>query len=717
MEDLKWQERYVWYDLGYKEVYDYSEEDFERDAAKYKEKRITAVILHKGTHFIFALEPYWEDIFACIEKIVRAFHKFGIKVIEHRSYSLAGRVDNEKDWMITRWFHPWPGMKERVFSDYTVRGVNITSMAQVDGRTGLPMLTVYRSYCLCPNNPDYKKLIQYIAGRMFDLGVDGMMNDDIEYHNNACACEHCRRLFKEETGYDLPTPENWDSFYENYENEVYIRWKEFKVRSTARCLDEIVALERAKGLPKLIRPVYACMLLPRNFRNSVYEMGLKHYTNYFQENLAGAVVRYTYPYWMAESLDRYARAERFGIPSMSLFYTDTIPSVYFSWALSHTWGQMYTGALSGASGYCIEDMELSTIECPYREFEYSYSEWLGESKKYADLAVYQSLLTREGCPAGSTNPMINLITAANFSGLTTDMVFDDDSVEKLLQYPVIALNCTLMMTDENIAKLRAYAEGGGTLLIIGNCGAYNEKIQKRTPAEIAMKFGLSTKVIPCDSKKEGIFEYDGQVVYYDDMRTTCCFDSADGILKSGNVVLGVEEAIGKGKILCLLPQLDACEIDSFPLIHFDKKGTDTPLPIVTPSTIPKLRTTTGKLLRAIVREPKINVKCSSDDLLVTMYKVTPGYVIHITNITDTFALEQKEAWHEDPLLGFDGGHLIADAIDISVVYEEDTVPCVTVQTPERECRLGLDVKVLEGHLSFTIPQNFFGGYAMVTIEI
>ena len=68
-----------------------------------------------------------------------------------------------------------------------------SEMAAVDGRTGKPQINNYKAYCLCPNNPDYQRISKYLANRIFDLGVDGMMNDDIQYHKNACACEYCRK--------------------------------------------------------------------------------------------------------------------------------------------------------------------------------------------------------------------------------------------------------------------------------------------------------------------------------------------------------------------------------------------------------------------------------------------------------------------------------------------------------------------------------------------
>ena len=709
MKDLRWSERYAWYHFNYDHVFNYTDADFERDAREHAERGVTTIITFGETHFFFTFEQYWEDIFACIAKIVKAFHKYNIKVVEHRSYSLAGRHLTEDDWEQWNRSHKWerwPGMKEHVFTDYTIRGVKVSSMSQVDGRTGEPQVCYYRAHCLCPNNPDYMDISLYIAGRIFDLGVDGMMNDDIQYHRPACACEHCRKLFKEETGYTLPGPDGWDAFYENYDDPAYIAWKQFKVRSTTRYLDKIVELEREKGV-KMLRPVYVCTMVHNgNWSNGSYETGMKYYSNYFQENFRPTVTRYGYPRFMNEALDRYARAERAGIPSMSLFYPYTPPLTYFSWALSHTWGQMYTGT--------VHDKDITAVERPYREFEKKHMDYLGESKKCADLAIYQSVLTRDCRPYGEGSPQVNLMTASNFSGLMTDMVLEEDSVGILSRYPMVVLNCATMLADDHIAKLRAYAEDGGTLLLIGNCGAYTDTVAKRTPNDVAAAFGMKTPIVSCGEKKDGIFTYHGVSVAFDDMRTTCCFDTADGILKSGDTVLGVEEAIGAGRILWLLPQLNAATLETTPCIEY--RDREKPHPTAAPSLIPSLRKTIGAMLRAVVGKPQLTAVCDGSDLLTAAFTVEKGHVIHITNISETFTEVACEAWHDDPLLGFDGNYTIPNPIALSFAYDGTSVPKLMLYTTEREEGLELEATLSDGRLDFTVPANTFGGYAMIVIE-
>lgn len=422
------------------------------------------------------------------------------------------------------------------------------------------------------------------------------------------------------------------------------------------------------------------------------------------------VDRYCFQNYMMEATDRYARAQRMGIPSMSLFYPYTPALTYFSWALAHTWGQMYTGT--------VHDVDITQIERPYREFEQVHQAFMGASQKCADLAVYQSVLTRECRPYGAAFPTMSFIMASNFSGLMTDMVYEEDSVETLLSYPKIVVNCAEMLSDEHIARLRTYAERGGKLLLIGPCGAYTQSVEKRAPQQVAEAFGISAQIIPCEEKKTGVFAYEGNCVAFDDMRTTCCFSVPDGVLKSGDTVLGIREQVGRGEIMWLLPQLDGAPLDHVP---FDRTPCiefcdyDKPHPEVPPSVIPKLRATTGAMLRAIVGKPNITANCQSSDLLVSAFRVKPGYVVHIANISHTFSTEYRRVWHEDPLLGFDGGYRIPDPIEISLAYEGGSLPTITLFSTELEEGVVLEGKLADGRLLLTVPANLFGGYAMIEI--
>ena len=428
--------------------------------------------------------------------------------------------------------------------------------------------------------------------------------------------------------------------------------------------------------------------------------------NYFQENHRPAVVRYCYPTFMLESIDRYARSQRVGIPSMSMFYPFTPAVTYFAWALAHTWGQIYTGTVPNA--------DITEIERPYREFERKHPDWLCDSQKCSDIAVFQSVLTRDCRPVGGAYPLMSMMLASCFSSLMTDMVLEEDSVEQLSKYSLIALNCASMLSDGHIMRLRAYAEAGGRLLLIGLCGEYTDTAAKRAPKAIAEAFGIHTPVLPCGEQKQGTFSYNGTTVLFDDMRASYRFDAPDGILRSQEAVLGITQKVGSGEVIWMLPQLDDAPLSTVAIIEYE--DVDKPHPVIEPSPIPKLRSTTGAMLRAIVGQPQITWDCDGSDLLVSAFRVEKGHVVHITNISETFVTERKEVWHGDPLLGFDGGYQIPAEIALHLTYGKNTVPALTLYSPELSEGLRLHAAVSDGKLHFTVPANTFGGYAMIAVE-
>lgn len=62
----------------------------------------------------------------------------------------------------------------------------------------------------CPNNPEYRRFVSDQIQEICEyFEFDGMFFDML-FWPQLCRCEHCRRRFKEETGYDLPEQEDWN---------------------------------------------------------------------------------------------------------------------------------------------------------------------------------------------------------------------------------------------------------------------------------------------------------------------------------------------------------------------------------------------------------------------------------------------------------------------------------------------------------------------------
>ncbi len=98
LTDLKWAERYtfIWYNA--REIFHWTEEDFDRRAREMHEQGITTAITFSSTHFRFSFIPWWDDIHRCLANMVKACHKYGIKLVEHHSSNLRFNPLNDEDW-------------------------------------------------------------------------------------------------------------------------------------------------------------------------------------------------------------------------------------------------------------------------------------------------------------------------------------------------------------------------------------------------------------------------------------------------------------------------------------------------------------------------------------------------------------------------------------------------------------------------------------------
>ncbi|MBO4632164.1 MAG: hypothetical protein J5858_09600, partial [Lentisphaeria bacterium] len=100
-----WHDKYshFWYNAP--EIFQWTQEDFDRKAKEMKEAGITIVSTVGVTHFRWNYIPFWPRIVETIRKAVIAFHKQGIKFIEHHSSSLIYHPKDEAQWgRVTRYF-------------------------------------------------------------------------------------------------------------------------------------------------------------------------------------------------------------------------------------------------------------------------------------------------------------------------------------------------------------------------------------------------------------------------------------------------------------------------------------------------------------------------------------------------------------------------------------------------------------------------------------
>ena len=673
-----WEQGFCWFWYNDKEIFEYTQEDFDARAKELADSGITIILTFSLTHFRLSYYPYWEELNECLRKIVCACHKYGIRVVEHHSAHLTHDVLGKDGWSYldrnfftysrgTASYDNWKKIFPFLTTDYKINGVDLRRFAQIDGRTGEYIKNQYGAFSMCFNNPEYRKTyFEYLKG-VVATGIDGIMNDDVQYFGDghSCACEYCRKLFREESGYDLPTPEHWDEFFEKYDNPVYVAWKKFKFNSTSRFYRDLTAHYESMGV-KLLRPNYCSDILKHCPTCYSFDRCIDLWDFIFQENCFSAVMKQSYLDFMVEAIHRQAAGEHYGIPSMSMFYPDRPDSTYFAWALARSWGQLYTGTCEG--------MDVTPLERPYRMFEKKYLRYYKAPKKIADLSVYLSHNTRDftaNARYAYMQKMLGGMQAAYEANLGLSMVMDDYTVDQMLEHRTLLLSHVAMASDEELQKFSVYAKRGGKLIILGDFAIFDATGAKREQSRIEELLGVS--LLP-----------------------------------------DTPVSIGKGEILRLQ---FVCSADEFqPTVWSDRRVPEPPAARAVPNRRDTRAHGTGKVLRDIIKS-NFSIACENEYVTLTSYLVEDAVVLHLVNLADTIAAQDCMVEHTDLLPNFTKGAQKLPAITVTVHTSLPFLPTrAKLCTPERDEELSLSIEQDGDALRINVPANVFAGYAFVALE-
>lgn len=717
-----WQERFTWFWFCEDEILRYTDEDFRRRAKELHDRGITVAINFSLTHFRFGYYKYWNVINAAFRKFVDACHEYGIRVVEHHSASLVHNLLSQAGWgrfeadlgSYSNWtatVDTWIDVPRYLVCDPKVDGKRLEDMFQVDGRTGKISDTVYHCHAFCYNNPDYRAMyFKYMKDLLTEVPFDGMMNDDVQYFGdgNACTCPHCREQFKEQYGYDLPQPEEWDQFYGDYTNPVYIAWERFKRASTERMYRDLTTLYDELGV-KLIRPNYCSDILIGNVTSYGFDKCCDIWNFIFQENCFSAIIKCSYMNFMAESIHRFAAGAQHGVPSMSMFYPDRADSVYFAWALSKAWGQLYTGTSEG--------VDTTGIEKKYRDFEKEHSRALSAPKKLEDVAFYLSMQTRDYTKDAAERymkPFVGSMQAASLSGLGVNMAFEVDSVETLLCHPVLCASHVALMRDDELARFSEYAKRGGKLVITGDFAEFDAESRPREIDKTLSALGMSVRAKRMEKSGDITVVSGEQTAVMCDMNALYAFEGGEAIatLDDGTCV-GVREKIGEGEIVWLAANAAQSEMQES--IWSNRRQPIPPRVEAQASLRAHQLSHTGAFLNLIVGDRKLKVTCTQDELLANAYAVEDGIAVHIVNLSDTIPKEVCMVGHEDLIPNFTDGAEKLPEIQISLKTGTE-ISAAALYTPEDGAKHQLSFAQKQGEVTLTVPAGLFAGYALITLE-
>ncbi len=675
----KWDAKFGFFWYNDEEIFHFKKEDFDEKARKMAESGINIVMTFSSTHFRWCMKEHWELINECLKNVVESCHKYGIKVVEHHSSHLTWDPLSEDDWdYIERVLNKrhssmasWEGLREYVNND-RIKGTE--GYRQIDGRTGEWARSNYKGWCKCFNNEEYRKeYFEYLEKLYKYTGIDGIMTDDVQFFGfgNACACEYCTKLFKEQYGYDMPKAgSEWEEFHGDFDNPVYIAWEKFRKDSTLRFQEDVNKHFKSLGL-NLLRPNYVSGNITFNWTSYPFEKALHIWDWVFQENCFSFVIKHSWPQFLTESRHRFNMGRLKDIPSMSMFYPDRYDSFYFTWALAMAWGQLFTATPEG------EDM--CEIELVFRNFEKKHKEILFKQKKRADISIYWSYETANFCNPEKCvhiTAVKSWSQALTFAGYSTDMIFAseneiDNSAHKCLLVPDV-----MIMDDSEYEKINRFAEKGGTVVYTGRPGVKKPDGTYRTVNEIQ-------KALDMPAEPETI----GEAVVY---------------------------SLGDGRIVLLgETNLDNNYYKPFSVDRW--RGS------VDKKTLPEYKAhrmahAADKIISAYAE--KMIERTSFNELVNCYYSYdhTGGnMLVHVINTTGTLDCEIREACHSDTIPTFMENS--KKDFSIELIINVPGVQKAYLLSVEIDEEIELYTEDKNGKTLIRIPKGTFSGYGLVRIPL
>lgn len=726
-KNIPWNSRITWYYYFDRHMSDYTQEDFDKEAAEMASLGIDIVLLSSKAHFRINYYPYWDRINETLRKIVIAFHKVGIKVVEHHSCSLVHVPLTKEEWEVKKnkacrltdqgkYAAEWEQVKDWMLSDAHIDGVRVSSFMQISGATGQLVESPYDSHAVCFNNEDYRRIYFKYLESIYALGVDGIMTDDVQYYanNNSCACATCRRLFKEQTGYTMPdTTDEWNNrFFGNFDDPRYIAFDQFRRNSTIRYQRDVDAHFRSLGL-NLLRPNYISNEVLSNHTAYPFSNCADLWDVMFQENVASTIIRYSWPRYACEAVHRYAFSSYNDIPSMSMFYNRCSSDMYFTFALALSWGQLWNPSFTRTP-------DLVETERAIRKFEKQYPYLVYDQKKKSDVACFFSIKNRDlikNAAFNSMNGLVAWLQSAMFTQKTPNFVLEDQSLADWQKHKVIVLPQVFMMSDGELQRARDYVSSGGTLVVVDLCGKKTPEGLDRTPEEIRTLLGCKTRFRPIE---EFIAKVELGDQTLDEMTYCLAYENTEPIATVGDYCVMARECMGKGEILFIGAKTNLIPFQN--VIPFNRDGSS-PLfgtALIQSYSVDYMRNTIGKILDYAVDNPHISR--ISEDYLLNMFESADANhtIAHVVNIGETLSKEKDvRVSMEDPVPDFEMREKTKGNKPIKLAFSCEYAPkAVRILSPEwmmagQSAEKSIEFSYVNGTVSLQIPEDTFTGYLMV----
>ena len=386
------------------------------------------------------------DIFG---ETVEALRKRGIRPLGYLNYWTTECYNRHPDWRI-------------VGAD----GSGFRDQEGHDGRYGV---------CCCnsPYQQYFLNLVRELCGK---YQLEALWIDMVGFWRTACYCEHCKKLYFEETGEEIPVIVDWT-------NPAWRRYAQFKVKSFNRSIRQIVETAKAAN-PNVSVCIQSAAWGAANllgYNSEFYTMcdytAGDFYTGVRDQDvdckfLRNVTTNQPFEYMVPRCPDL-------------IYHTGSKPL----WQLRQ---QAYASFLHGGAFLLIDGIDpAGTLNAEvYRTFRQLRDEiapyWDHPSflkgEYLNDLAVYvnfESMFNMEqagadaSCFTEDRPPLRSRLNNLNAALAERHIQYDiltDLRLDDLHKYPLVILSEIFTLTEREIKAFKEYVRGGGRLYISGRTG-------------------------------------------------------------------------------------------------------------------------------------------------------------------------------------------------------------------------------------------------------
>ena len=356
-------------------------------------------------------------------------------------------------------------------------------------------MQTYRHYA-CPNEPAYRDYLK----RILKIGIEDLGADELAFDNimlqaepKSCRCPRCAKAFTAFLRKQYPTTEaatrrfglpdvdwirvnQWDSEAQPesltvLDDPVLQEWVRFRCESLARYANDLYDYAKSVN-PKVavlfnIKGVYS---FNRNWTNAVYQplyadrIDLMAFdTGGYDPHIdpaTGALV---------SQIRSYKMARRIGTSCEGEFSTD------LSTALHMAFGYQKPGVVAAPMGSGAFNVFTPLLEF-FREYNDQY--FVG-TDNVADVAVLRIWPSMAYSISAAYVPATLMEQVLIQYKVPFDLLFEEQ-LDRIGRYGAVVLAGQECISDPQAASLLEYARNGGTLIIAGNTGRFNQWREERS---------------------------------------------------------------------------------------------------------------------------------------------------------------------------------------------------------------------------------------------